>query len=534
MNLSKLLIKLKIDKVLLYKLGICITTLLAVFFYLDFDEIYHLPPQSTHHWRQSDGFSMALNYYQFNLSLFKPEMHNILGGNGRAVGEFPILYYITGQLFRVFGVSYAVFRIVHFLPLVLSLLYVAYFLLKKVNMPLITVLSIVMLLFACPLISYYGLNYLPNVPSLGFFFIGCSMLLDYLFFDNSSKKVPSKLIWSSVFVCLSALLKPTTVTSYCAFIGIVFLSWLFPRFAPYIRQEKKIPILLSFLVILAVSVLWFYYAAYYKKINNATYFLIDILPYWKIKNQELLKFINERLQTLWLPAIAHKYIIRLSIMLAVFLVIISLIKRHYSILVFFISGLLLDTLVFYLWYEAYADHDYYLINFYGFAFVVFILSLYYLNSYQLVNIYVPKIKNAIYFFILVLVTIGLTQSKKILEERYAPNSPWKENFNTHFYEPELKAYIKSIGLTPKTKVVSIPDLSVNSTLCLLNLKGITQLYYGYQWSHDLSSLSSTAKQLGIKYLVVCSPEWTVREDFKAIKLKPIGAYKSISFYEFID
>lgn len=86
-------------------------------------------------------------------------MHHLLGGNGRAVGEFPILYYIVGQLFRTFGVSYTVFRIVHFLPLVISLLYLAYFLIKKVNFSLLPVLSIMVCLFSYPLIAYYSLNF---------------------------------------------------------------------------------------------------------------------------------------------------------------------------------------------------------------------------------------------------------------------------------------------------------------------------------------------------------------------------------------
>jgi hypothetical protein len=518
---------------LLYPLTLCLLALFSVFFYLDFDKIYHLPPQSTHHWRQSDGFSMALNYYQFNLSLFKPEMHHLLGGNGRAVGEFPITYYITGQLFRIFGVSYSVFRIVHFLPLFLSLLYLAYFMLKKVNMPVIPVISISVCLFTYPLIAYYGLNFLPNVPSLGFFFLGATLLIEYLFFDTSHSKIPNKLVWSSVMIALSALLKPTSITSYCIFIGIVLIGYVFPRFTPYIKKEKKLPLILSFAGIALLNLVWFYYAGYYKKVNKATYFLIDILPYWNIDKSNL-EFINYRIRTLWMPTIAHKSMIWLSALSGIFVMVSSIVKKHYFVLLFFIGSFLLDTLVLLLWYEAFTDHDYYFINLYGFAFVVFVLAMYYIQTYNTANIYLSQVKNVVYVTVLFTIIWNLQQSRQVLEERYAPNSPWKGNFNSYFYDPQLKKFIASLGFTPKTKVISIPDGSTNVTLSLLNLKGVTQLYDGYSWSNDLSTLPLTAKKFGIKYLVLCSPEWIHREDFKNLKTKELGHYESIYFFELLE
>ncbi len=476
---------------------------------------------------------MALNYYQFNLSLFKPEVHHLLGGNGRAVGEFPILYYIVGQLFRIFGVSYAVFRIVHFLPLVISLLYLAYFLIKKVNCSLLPVLSIIVCLFSYPLIAYYGLNFLPNVPSIGFFIIGGILLTDYLFFEETTSKISKKLVWSSIMIALSALLKPTTISSYTIFIGVIIISFLFPRFAPCIKKNKKLPIIISFIGIAIVNLLWFYYAAYYKKINHATYFLIDILPYWNI-DKEKLKFINERILTLWMPVIAHKSMIYLSVLSGIFVIVSSIIRKHYFILLFFTGGFVLDTFILLLWYEAFTDHDYYFINLYSFVFVIFILSMYYIQTYTNKSTYFSQIKNAVYVIVLFTIIWNLQQSRQILEERYAPNSIWKENFNAYFYDPRLKEIIKSIGFTPKTKVISIPDKSTNITLALLNLKGITQLYEGYHWNNDLSNLPEVAKKYDIKYLVICSPEWIHREDFKRIRTKELGHFESIYFFELLE
>lgn len=532
----KVLLNKKINTDLFYKLIICVISLFAVFFYLDYEKIYALPPMSTHHWRQCDGFSMTLNFYQFNLSLFKPELHHLLGNNGKAVEEFPILYYITAQLFRIFGVSYAVFRIVHFLPLLLSLLYLAYFLLKKVNLPLICVLPVVLCWFSYPLITYYALNYLPNVPSIGFFIVGGVFLLDYLFYDTTTSKLPKKLAYATLFLTLSATLKPTTLTSYSVFMGVIFLGWIFPRFLPCIKKEKKLFALLSFATVLLISFIWFSYAHYYTKSNKSNYFIVYLLPYWDI-DPEHLKFINWRIREQWLPTIAHSSMIKLAIVSGVFVMVSSIIKKHYFVPVFFVGTFILDTIILLLWYGSFADHDYYFINFYGFPFVIFVLSLYYLHSFSYKHEYFLYLKNLVFAFVLMLIVWNFQQSRKVLEERYAPGSPWKENFNTYFYDPNLKKFIASLGFTPRTKVVSVPDGSTNNTLSMLNLKGITHLFDGgsvKNWHHDLSDLPQTAKMYGIKYLVVCSPEWLQREDFKRIKTKHLGNFESIHFFELLE
>jgi len=520
------------DNNLYYKLAICLLALFVVFFYLGFDEIYYLPPQSTHHWRQSDGFSMAVNYYQFNLSLFKPEMHHILGGNGRAVGEFPILYYITGKLFHIFGISYSVFRIVHFLPFMLSLLYLAYFLFKKVEIPIFSVLSACIFLFASPLIAYYSLNFLPNVPSLGFLFAGCILLCEYLFYETTHKKFSRKLVWATVMLALATLLKPTSATAYCAFIFVVFVSLLFPKFAPYIKKEKKIPVLLSCFIIAFLSVIWFYYAAYYQKVNHTTCFLLDVLPYWKA-DKDTISFIDYRTKTLWMPVLAHKYILRIAVLSCLFSLVSSIVKKHYFISVFILVALILDVLVYLLFYQAFSDHDYYFINFFGLGLIIFVLSLYYLQSYNIPHKRLSYIKYVLPAFLLFVIMLSLSQSDKILRERYAINSPWKNNFNSNLYHPDLRKYVESIGLTPKTKVISIPDGSPNNTLCLLNLKGITDLYHGYRWANDLGGINEVARENSIKYLVVVSPEWINREDFKKIKCKELGHFESIYFFELL-
>lgn len=520
------------NPLLYYKLATCILAFCAACFYLNFEKIYSLPPQSMHHWRQSDGFSLALNYYQFRLPFFKPEMHHILGGNGRAVGEFPILYYIVGQLFHIFGESYAVFRVVHFLPFFISIVYICYFLIRRLDFFIFSALSVCIFLLASPLIVYYSLNYLPNVPSLGFLLIGGTMLIEYLFFNKSNKRINSTLIGSSIMLAMAGLLKPPTLTSYIAFMSVVGISLVFPRFIPCIQKEKKYPVILAFIGIGIVNVAWFYYASNYQKVNQSFYFLLNTSPYWDVE-PDIAAYIRYRISTEWLPVIAHKSILSILMLSMMFVSIFSIIKKQYFVFVFIVIGVVLDALCYFFWYSAFKDHDYYFINLLGLPYIVFILALYYLHDWVISHKYLSYLKTIIPVILFSIIALRIRDSKSVLKKRYSLDFI-KPGFNISFYKPELKAYVQSLGLTPTTKVISIPDNSPNMTLSLLNLKGITDLYHNYRWAEDLAGINDVAKENKIKYLIVCRPEWIQREDFKRVKARQIGRFESIYFYELLD
>ena len=82
---------------------------MAIVYYHDF---MGSSPRSIHIWRQTDCLSLAKNYEE-GASFFEPEMHVQYGDqyqNGKSAGEFPIMYYVVGNLWKITGVSYAVYR----------------------------------------------------------------------------------------------------------------------------------------------------------------------------------------------------------------------------------------------------------------------------------------------------------------------------------------------------------------------------------------------------------------------------------------
>ena len=87
---------------------ICLLT-----FIYNFQEIYEFAPFSVHKWRQSDAYSMALNYYNKGSSFFDPSIHFHSSKGGKAVGEFPIIYYLNSFIWKFTGVNFWVPRMVN-------------------------------------------------------------------------------------------------------------------------------------------------------------------------------------------------------------------------------------------------------------------------------------------------------------------------------------------------------------------------------------------------------------------------------------
>ena len=133
-------------------------------------EIINLRPQSTHMWRKTDCASFALNYYNDGLNPFTPRMHNELNGGGKSLGEGTILYYAVALLYVPFGANELVYRVFWLLLFVLGLIALQQIVLIYLQNLFWSVI-IPALVFSVPVIAFYAIGFLPNVPSLAFVFI---------------------------------------------------------------------------------------------------------------------------------------------------------------------------------------------------------------------------------------------------------------------------------------------------------------------------------------------------------------------------
>ena len=83
------------------------------------------PPNLLHQWRQCDGLSMSLNYFEEGMEYFSPKIHFQHSEDGRAVGEFPVLYFANALVWKVTGHSHLAARLLNLLIFLAGLYYLS-------------------------------------------------------------------------------------------------------------------------------------------------------------------------------------------------------------------------------------------------------------------------------------------------------------------------------------------------------------------------------------------------------------------------
>ena len=177
-------------------------------------------PKGNHTWRQTDCASLALNYYQDGLNPFKPRIHHILSDSGYGVGEFPILYYITALLYKIFGVHEGIFRVLN-LSIFCSGLFALYLLIRDYTKNIYIAFVLPLMIWSSPVLGFYSFNFLSNAPALGLGLIGL-----YNFFRYYEHQQQRYLNLSVGFFLFAGLLKITALIPFVAIFAIFGLEFL--------------------------------------------------------------------------------------------------------------------------------------------------------------------------------------------------------------------------------------------------------------------------------------------------------------------
>jgi len=248
----------------------------------DLDRTLFVRPQSIHIWRQTNSLSIAQNYYDHNNSLLEPQLHSQFcgdGTSGKSAGEFPIIYYSVAKLWKVFGVHEWIFRMVQLLILFLglfSLFEISNYFIK--NQLLAGFVGL--MLFTSPMLVFYGINFLPDGPSLALIFSGWYFVLRY----HLSKKY--YFLWISAFFFSFAVM--TKITS--AFSLIAFVLWLFYEWLLIPKERRifnyRIKQVIPFFAIVILSSGWYRYVEYYNFLNQGEFSFHGVWPIWRLTSKE--------------------------------------------------------------------------------------------------------------------------------------------------------------------------------------------------------------------------------------------------------
>ena len=494
---------------------ILIVMLILAGVYYDYPTMFEHLPRSAHQWRQSDGASFAMNYYQNGMDFFKPQFHNLLEGDGLCVAEFPGLYYLVAVLYKIFGVHEGIFRLLSFIIFATGLIALSKIILKATKDDMLSYF-VPMLMMTSPVLAFYAFSFLPNIPALGFIMIGWYYFHRYY----ESSKLGSFYV-ACLFFTLGGLMKITAMLSVVPIFAVYFFELVgIYKFKKIERIfENRLLTVIPLVIMTAVIAGWYIYASHFNN-NHTNYFLMTSRAVWSIPEKDA-TYAFIRIFKLWAP---HYFSWFTHGLIALALVWITFTpKRHHPFLYFLTIlcsiGVILNVLI---WLGSFIDHDYYVIELMILPPIALVTFAIFLKKHY------PKFVSsmALKWILAIFVLFNAYQTKKNLDYRQLPDSTFSVHFNPTFYEhEEIRQFLADNGIAYPTKVISIPDRSPNNSLYYMNLRGWTELF-NYPFDTEKVKLFET---YGAEYLIITDKSYLEKPELQGAFAKPIANYKESIF-----
>lgn len=437
-------------------------------------------------------------------------MLNQTGWNGYAASEFPLTYFISGKLYSVFGFHEAVFRCVNLFFFFTGLLFL-YGLGRVLSRNTIASLLPVIIIGTSPCYMYYGAHFLPNVPAISMCLAGW-----YFFFRYLKNKKSIWIYCTALFFCLAGLFKVSELLSFFAAGMYLCILWL--RKPHTLSHRDMLHIGISGGIALLLVAIWVKYTLWFNGLYGNDYSLTSILPIWNL-NRDQVADIIDRFYTSWSLHIFSPAVWILTGLSALLFALrfkaMHPALRSITLLLFLGSAMYLL-----LFFEQLYHHDYYLLT-PLIAIVFLILSI---SEFLMRNVFRFRgnLKPAIAIFCtLVLMAWCLQYNHKIQYHRL--NDAAYKTVGDSYYS--LQPYLRSIGITPSDKIISVPDRSANISLYLFNNPGWTEMY-------SVKNIAIRDKiTLGAKYLVIGDSSYLHKAEYEPYLGREIGHYKNFIIFD---
>lgn len=493
---------------LMYNLIFSLLFFSLCFFY-DYFNILNQPADGIHVWRQTDGLSMALKYYEDGNGLFEPKMHNQLNNNGKAVGEFPIMFYLVGKLYHVFGVHHWVYRGLWWL-----ISFIGYFFLFKfcsnVLKNKVWGILISLFTFTSPILIIYGISFISDPIALSFLFISFHFIYNYISFQRRRD-----LFISFLFVSLAGVIKITTLIPVVSLFAVVLLQSAGLRIKQQITTVQLIKTLIPFVACFAVIAAWYMFASHYNKLNNTTYFFLRFAPLWELSSEEITHIkdsINGWSREYFYESGRHiLYAFALLILVPFFLK--TLLKKEYLFYLLSLLGFFSFAILF---FAQFKDHDYYVV---GLTFIIPLTALFFVKKFSFIFSKHKFLSMGVQVLFSVLLIACVIHASKRSKERFAIKTEW---LDLDLYE--LRNELENYGISKDDLAVVPHDPSPNITLYAINMKGWSKL-------NDVHKPEVLAEkiEMGAKWMIVSDERFyndpivekykgNLTVDFKGIKI----------------
>jgi len=390
---------------------------------------------------------------------FHPHSHFLGSKNSSgnaAPSEVPFLYYFVSILYSLFGYHEWLFRIT-----VMAIFFVGLFALFKLSYAVTQSwfysYCTALLFFTSPVLVFYGNNFLSNIGSLSFVFVGW-----YFYHKFYTTKNFNWFYVAFFFFGFASTFKITALISVAGLILMEFIRLLGKKNPATNFPQFKFANFFYIGLCFSITFAWLLYSKYYNALWQSGFFLANANPLWPISAKAI--------DTMWVfikENVGDAYFFLPTLWLFVFLMAFILYhkpkvpKQYFHILIStFVIGLAYIYLQF-----THIGHDYFAIDLYIIPVFVVLISLVVLKQHM-VDIYNSKLTKATIVFFLIM---NVHHCDLEMKARYdGEKNPTKQLYDFQ----TVKHFLRDIGIRPMDTVICMPDNSPY-TLTLTNQFGWT-------------------------------------------------------------
>lgn len=504
----------------------------------EFGRVLHLRPQPMHLWRQSDCLALTLNFARGNGTFLEPEILSQIadkGTSGRSAGELPLIYFLMGKLWSVTGPSEFAYRLFGLLMHVAGT-FALFGAVRRIVRSDFWAIATALLFFTSPVVVYYCVAFLPDVPAFDLALIGWYALVRF----GEERRHGHWYVAAACFG-LATLLKVTAGMSLVALCALLVIATLRPAWLG--AQRRLLPDLVpawgAVAVIVAGVLAWYTHAEAYNDAHGGRYTFNNLWPIWEMD--------PERVEEAWRFAkdVLVFQVFDTSVWLLFGVALLALLANARSVprAVWLLNALLLIGAMAYcvLWFNALLFHDYYFINPQFALLAPWVTFLWWMSRQHADTLNARWARSAMS----VLVLFNLAYAANNMHMRYNESGPLMRSSLLPLYHemelpywnsitygpmrdlPTITPFLRERGVQEEDKVIFVDDGSINSALYLMGQPGFTR----FGWDLDTATTYRYLAALGARYLVLSESSWEEKRWLWPYLRRPMGRHGSAQLFD---
>ncbi|MBX2973629.1 MAG: glycosyltransferase family 39 protein [Flavobacteriales bacterium] len=481
---------------------------------------------------------MTYNLYMGQGGLFEPWFHNFFGDGrttGRSAGEFPLLYWLVAGIWKLTGPREDVYRLV-----MLLLHFGGTWALYRGFLRLLGhggwAVLVALLFFASPVMAYFSVGFLPDVPAYDLALIGCWVL-----FRRHPRQPMGDVAWAAVLFALAGLIKATALMgpmALCGWLVLEQVKWFRGADGPRLFPRPW-PALLCMGAAFAVVFAWYAYMQWYNGRHGATFSNQAILPIWTHSAEAIRRYFDlGRHITVMQVFDTPVWYAFLAMSIYLLWVRIHVFRPLAGIFILLLMGSIGYLL---LWWEILDGHEYYLV-----VPMVMLIALVALFLDTLHRRHPAAFRSyGMLGGMALLVAYSVLYAANNHKMRTRGNGPLTADMVLPLYHAgeiahwdliqhwgmsdmlDIEPYNRSIGIRPDDLVINVDDRSVCAALYLMRQRGWVRFGQAFESEAEVQELID----LGASYLFVVDPEWLDKPHMQRFYRYPIGSHRSVRIYD---